>query len=48
MIWDFTSFIMETNVHEKECAMGFHIGTIVNASHFQWSSQIAFGTSDEH
>lgn len=48
MIWDFTSFIMETNVHEKEWAMGFHIGTIVNASHFQRSSQIAFGKSDEH
>jgi hypothetical protein len=29
MIWDFTSFIMETNVHEKEWAIGFHIGTIV-------------------
>jgi hypothetical protein len=29
MIWDFTSFIMETDLHEKELAMGFHIGTIV-------------------
>jgi hypothetical protein len=44
MIWDFISFIMETIVHEKEWAMGFHIDTIVMLV----ISQIVFGTSDEH